>query len=364
MSLKEQLSKMFLNRSNSYRFYKEYYDARNVTDSNKELKKLKKEFKKFKKENEQFKRNTNVYIDSCNYLFNNIYLDYTHKPTKTLQNIKILCAELLVFVNKVCEKHDIQWWLDYGTLLGAVRHEGFVPWDDDVDIAMTRKNYNKFIKIIYEEVENNNLRDFIDIDYRRKDSNGDQSIHTRNDTGNHLVRTFMQLWIKRPINDINSILGGVDIFPYDYITAFHYSDIEKDFQNARTKYYKNLDNKMSYIDSLQILYKDLELSMNETDWLIPGVETSYGRPYESFKLQTFDRTKVFPLKKTKFEVYEFPIPNDSDYYLKKVYGKYHNIPKSVYRHNRIDNFRHVQNADELFEECIDRMREANDNFKF
>ena len=128
MSLKEQLSKMFLNRSNSYRFYKEYYDARNVTDSNKELKKLKKEFKKFKKENEQFKRNTNEYIDSCNYLFNNIYLDYTHKPTKTLQNIKILCAELLVFVNKVCEKHDIQWWLDYGTLLGAVRHEGFLPW--------------------------------------------------------------------------------------------------------------------------------------------------------------------------------------------------------------------------------------------
>ena len=355
MSLKEKLSKMFLNRSNSYRFYKDFYDSHNATYSNKELKKLQNDFKKFKKENEQFKRNTNEYIESCNYLFNNLYLDYNHEPTKSLQNIKTLCTELLVFVDKVCEKHDIRWWMDYGTLLGAVRHENFIPWDDDVDIAMTRKDYNNFIKVIYEEVESNNLRDFIDIDYRRKDSNGNKTISARDDEGNHLVRTFMQLWIKKPINDISWILGGVDIFPYDYITAFHYSDIEKDYQN--------LDNKMSYLDSLEILYKDLNLSLDETDWLIPGVEGCYGIPYENLKLKTFDRTKIFPLKKSKFGVYQFPVPNDSDYYLRKVYGKYHNIPKSVQRHNRIDDFRHVMNADELFDECIDRMRKANHDFK-
>lgn len=351
MSLKEQISELILNKSNSYLFYKEYYEARNGVNYKNELKSIKKEFEKFKKENEKFKRDTNEYIESCNYLFNTIFLDYSHEPNKTLQDIKTLCTELLIFVNKICEKYEIEWWLDGGNCLGAVRHANFVPWDDDIDIGMVRKDYNKFRKVIYEEVEKNNLRDFINIDYRRKNING------------HLVKTFMQLWIRKPVNDISSILGGVDIFPFDYLTAFNYEDLNQIYHDSRLKYYQNLDNKMSYHDSLEILYKDLDLNMEETDWIIPGVEGSFGQPYERLKLRTFDRTKIFPLKKTQFGEQQFPIPNDPDYYLKKIYGNYMTIPKSVQRHNRVKKFRNVKNADELFEECITRMKDINENFK-
>lgn len=55
-------------------------------------------------------------------------------------------TKLLIELDRVCRKHDVQYFMDSGTLLGAVRHKGAIPWDDDVDVAMTRENYNKFVR--------------------------------------------------------------------------------------------------------------------------------------------------------------------------------------------------------------------------
>lgn len=56
--------------------------------------------------------------------------------------------EILIFVDKICRENDIKYWLSSGTALGAVRHGGFIPWDDDVDIEMTMPEYRKFEKIM------------------------------------------------------------------------------------------------------------------------------------------------------------------------------------------------------------------------
>lgn len=70
-----------------------------------------------------------------------------------LKRVQEIDFELLCEVDRICKKHSIQYFLFYGTLLGAVRHQGVIPWDDDVDIAMTRENYLRFYEIAKKELD-------------------------------------------------------------------------------------------------------------------------------------------------------------------------------------------------------------------
>ena len=60
--------------------------------------------------------------------------------------------ELLSIIDSICKRHGITYFADWGTLLGAIRHKGYIPWDDDMDITMTRINYEKFIKVAPNEL--------------------------------------------------------------------------------------------------------------------------------------------------------------------------------------------------------------------
>ena len=65
----------------------------------------------------------------------------------SFEQIREIQIELLVYFDKWCNEHDINYSLGEGTLIGAVRHKGFIPWDDDIDLLMPREDYDKFIKI-------------------------------------------------------------------------------------------------------------------------------------------------------------------------------------------------------------------------
>jgi len=53
--------------------------------------------------------------------------------------------KLLLAFDKICQENQLTYWLDHGTLLGAVRHQGFIPWDDDLDVSMPREDYEKLV---------------------------------------------------------------------------------------------------------------------------------------------------------------------------------------------------------------------------
>lgn len=64
----------------------------------------------------------------------------------TIEERKTISLEILSEIHDFCEKNNICYFLDYGTLLGAVRHKGYIPWDDDIDISMKRDDYERFLK--------------------------------------------------------------------------------------------------------------------------------------------------------------------------------------------------------------------------
>lgn len=77
-------------------------------------------------------------------------IELTDKELRTLQLLEL---EMLVEVDRICRKHNIKYSIFYGTLIGAVRHKGFIPWDDDADIVFTRDNYEKFYEVCKTELD-------------------------------------------------------------------------------------------------------------------------------------------------------------------------------------------------------------------
>lgn len=72
----------------------------------------------------------------------------------TLRDVQMTILSIMIEFDRICRKHGIKYVLDGGSMLGAVRHGGFIPWDDDMDVAMLRKDYNKFCKVCKTELGN------------------------------------------------------------------------------------------------------------------------------------------------------------------------------------------------------------------
>ncbi|MDE6696570.1 MAG: LicD family protein, partial [Muribaculaceae bacterium] len=65
-----------------------------------------------------------------------------------LRKVQLRMLEMLKYVDKICRENNIKYWLSSGTCLGAVRHGGFIPWDDDVDIELEKTDFKRLIKIL------------------------------------------------------------------------------------------------------------------------------------------------------------------------------------------------------------------------
>lgn len=87
------------------------------------------------------------------------------KILKDLQNVEL---EILLEVDRICKKNNIKYFLVSGTLLGAIRHKGFIPWDDDIDVCMSLKDYKKFCKVSKKELDSDFFLQNYETDYTNR----------------------------------------------------------------------------------------------------------------------------------------------------------------------------------------------------
>lgn len=132
---------------------------------------------------------------------NGFYLDVTMKTVWAAE------LELLQKVAEVCDKYGLAWYAAYGTLLGAIRHEGFVPWDDDMDIWMKRSDYNKLMEVLQQELPKGYVV------HSALSERGNDQFHTcvNNGTGINVSKEWLEQFHGCPFT------VGLDIFPLDYL---------------------------------------------------------------------------------------------------------------------------------------------------
>ncbi len=314
-------------------------DYINKQPSNEEVLSLKKELA-------QYKNITEKVLDSYNYLFTTIYMDYELKPKTVYSNLHLLILELMEFVRNVCKKYDLEFWLDAGNLLGAVRHEGFIPWDDDADLAMTRKDFFIFEENIQKEIDEHNLSEYVKISYFPREID------------NQKVDTFMAVRVYHKMKTLRGrrIIANVDVIPYDFMTEYEEKGFNQRRRKSRENIYRNKLNNVSREEYLKQYYEELNLTFEKADYVLPGIDAI---DYNSYVTET---ANLLPLKEIKFEDRTFPCPNNPDGYLRSIYGDYMSIPKVLHRHRRMATLRYNENNNEIFEKCIAMFKEVNENF--
>ncbi len=232
-----------------------------------------------------------------------------------LKDIQDAELKLLQEIDEVCKKTKIKYWLDFGALLGAVRHQGFIPWDDDIDLGMMREDYEKFQNEFNNLTANKNL--FVEL-YSHKNGNG------------NILKVRHKL--------LPTIF--IDIFPYDYYTKKLDTDGKIKLHNKiheiqrkfRKKAPKNKSELPQFHQSFSILRDKFILKGEKPDLTLkPSI--FWGIEFEhAWKRCVFDFETLFPLAEINFCGKTFPCPNKTDLVLTTVYKDYMSLPASLHYH--------------------------------
>ena len=240
---------------------------------------------------------------------------------------------MLKKVDAICKEHNLKWWLSSGTLLGAARHKGFIPWDDDIDIVMLRKDAKRLEKILLKmddpEFVFHTMRSDVEYvncfgKYRKRE--GRIAVNNR--------RYDYYKW--RGI--------GFDIFSLEKTSFFA--------ATAASTIYGNLQHLTSYIRCgvirkplirlIELLCLGIVFPILRVIGLInPKGEYHYSLG-QGWSKHTFFMSDAFPLTTTEFEGEQMPAPKNMDAYLTRVYGDWRKLPTEEQIRKSIHNQEYIK----------------------
>ena len=244
--------------------------------------------------------------DFLPYKKNNIDITTVPKAKGQLRKVQLANLALLLELDKVCKANGLKYWLDGGTQLGAVRHKGFIPWDDDIDCGMLREDYDKIIEAF-------------------EKSSSDPDIYADYFRGR--VECFIKVKHRK-----NPHLF-VDIFPFDMydrkLSDEERRDMTKIAIETREYIKKNQDKNASNEDHLKWIHKlrDERILTKGQGNHVDEPTIFWGLDYPHIWKNWFHKYDTFfPLKDVEFEGYSLPTINVPDTFLTDVYGDYMNYP--------------------------------------
>lgn len=248
-----------------------------------------------------------------------------------LEEIKKIELNILKDIDRVCRQNNIMYSLGFGTLIGAIRHKGFIPWDDDIDIMMTRENYEKFINVYKQEKSNNYtvLNHYMNELYYHQFT---KVIDNRTTVREEKLRKIddMGVWVDIfPVDSINSRFLNFRLKRINFFQeGLHKAkgDLSKSERNFLIKLIK----KHIFIDNMRFWYKQtlrqvIIQSKNKKNDLRGVLLTDYPIKY-LFKREMFEE-----YIDVEFENCKFMAIKNYDENLRKIYGDYMKIPSSEKR---------------------------------
>lgn len=238
--------------------------------------------------------------------FKDRFIDNREQGETRLRQCQLVMLRMLKILDFLCAKHGISYFLSGGTLLGAIRHKGFIPWDDDLDIGMTRKNYEKFVDLAIPELPNDIFFQNPETDMHYPPlSNVDARLRDKYSSYDHIGK------------DNNKWHEGlqVDIFVYD--RAFLPHNFFINTQNVLLKLLNNTNRRAKVLKAIS-KYSPFNL-VYASNFLQYIGWVQLGKNYIKQK-------EISTLIKTKFEDMEFYIPQGWHNCLTRQYGDYMKLP--------------------------------------
>lgn len=235
-----------------------------------------------------------------------------------LRRQQLRMLDILLEVDKICKKHDIRYWLSSGTLIGAMRHDGFIPWDDDLDIEMLRSDYVRLMKVLPSE-----LPDWLALQNDETDPNYFYFYAKVRDRRSRMLEQngYDRLWLEQGIY--------IDIFPMERHPIWLHQLTEKTVGHMYKIWRTSTDDEKSikavrriFNFNNRVLFPCLRAVLSHMSFGSAVITSGMGIPFHNPRFLD----EIFPLATHTFEGLQLPVPGHADAHLRHIFGDYMQLP--------------------------------------